>query len=228
MERAGTKTGGNCANERGGESKDSGAGDRVPGGGLAQRPPIGVGNASEIRQLMAVVKREIGRMTGNPRLDADDILQEVMIVILKVTGNEAKAKPRVLALPWVRAVVRSQIANYARRMARHGAYVDQFTIITGGGMMRSFRHVELDYLPDSEPASLHASCAEDKELFDYYVDKLPTVMASLTEPLRQVLLLKADGLSYEEIAEATGAKLGTVRSRLHYARQAAREILTAA
>lgn len=34
-----------------------------------------------------------------------------------------------------------------------------------------------------------------------------------------VTLYEIDGLSHEEIAEITGTSVGTVRSRLHYAKQ---------
>ena len=34
-----------------------------------------------------------------------------------------------------------------------------------------------------------------------------------------VTLFEIDGLSHEEIAEITGTSVGTVRSRLHYAKQ---------
>ena len=39
------------------------------------------------------------------------------------------------------------------------------------------------------------------------------------------MLKEMEDMSYEEIAEATGAKLGTVRSRLFHARKRLKEIL---
>ena len=41
------------------------------------------------------------------------------------------------------------------------------------------------------------------------------------------VLREVEGLSYEEIAYATGIKLGTVRSRLFHARQQLRTLLQA-
>lgn len=51
-------------------------------------------------------------------------------------------------------------------------------------------------------------------------------VARLPEKLRVPLVLKDfDGLSYQEIAEITGAEMGTVKSRLFRAREALKDIL---
>jgi RNA polymerase sigma-70 factor (ECF subfamily) len=51
-------------------------------------------------------------------------------------------------------------------------------------------------------------------------------LASLSEVQRQTFVLYADGeLSYREVAEATGTSIGTVMSRLFYARQKLRTYL---
>src|SRR5262249_32507942 len=55
--------------------------------------------------------------------------------------------------------------------------------------------------------------------------EIDSVMANLTVPFRQVLMLVADGYSYDEIAALTGVKIGTVRSRLHHARKKAQSLL---
>lgn len=50
----------------------------------------------------------------------------------------------------------------------------------------------------------------------------------ISQPHAEVLVLcYVDGLSHEEIAAVTGCKLGTVRSRLHYAKRALREAMEA-
>jgi len=56
--------------------------------------------------------------------------------------------------------------------------------------------------------------------------KVREAMESLPEKHRTTLLLReVEGLSYEEIAEATDVNIGTVMSRLHYARKRMQEIL---
>jgi RNA polymerase sigma-70 factor (ECF subfamily) len=51
-------------------------------------------------------------------------------------------------------------------------------------------------------------------------------ITKLPDYQRTVLVLHdLEGFSYQEIAEITGASIGTVRSRLHYGRVKLRELL---
>jgi RNA polymerase sigma-70 factor (ECF subfamily) len=53
------------------------------------------------------------------------------------------------------------------------------------------------------------------------------ILDHLTPPHRSVLLLHfVEDFSIEEIAAITGARPGTVKSRLHYAKNALRQLLT--
>ena len=55
---------------------------------------------------------------------------------------------------------------------------------------------------------------------------LDRALATLSEPQRQTFVLYADaGLSYREVAEVMGTSIGTVMSRLYYARQKLRAYL---
>jgi RNA polymerase sigma-70 factor (ECF subfamily) len=57
-------------------------------------------------------------------------------------------------------------------------------------------------------------------------DALQKALATLSESHRHVIVLReVDGLSYEEIAEITESHVGTVMSRLHYARKNLQEAL---
>jgi len=56
---------------------------------------------------------------------------------------------------------------------------------------------------------------------------LDEALATLSESQRRAFVLHADaGLSYREVADATGVSIGTVMSRLFYARQKLREHLS--
>ncbi|MGB9797416.1 MAG: sigma-70 family RNA polymerase sigma factor, partial [bacterium] len=64
--------------------------------------------------------------------------------------------------------------------------------------------------------------SEDNEL----LARLRTEISALPMELREVIILRdLQGFSYEEIAKMVGCPVGTVKSRLFYARQILREKL---
>lgn len=72
----------------------------------------------------------------------------------------------------------------------------------------------LDQLADPGDSSDRAACLGELQ------QKLNEAMQKLSIKHRTVVtLFEIDGLSHEEIAEITGTTVGTVRSRLHYAKQ---------
>ena len=72
----------------------------------------------------------------------------------------------------------------------------------------------LDQLADPGGSSDRAACLSELQ------QKLNEAMQKLSIKHRTVVtLFEIDGLSHEEIAEITGSTVGTVRSRLHYAKQ---------
>jgi RNA polymerase sigma-70 factor (ECF subfamily) len=80
-------------------------------------------------------------------------------------------------------------------------------------------HREVDPPTNEKPDStlLH------KELNEH----IRMTMAQLPPQHRAILLLReVEGLSYKEIAQVMGCRLGTVMSRLHYARDGMRRALT--
>ncbi len=72
----------------------------------------------------------------------------------------------------------------------------------------------LDQLADTGPASDRQACLNELQ------QKLNEAMQKLSISHRTVVtLFEIDGLSHDEIAQITGTSIGTVRSRLHYAKQ---------
>ena len=75
--------------------------------------------------------------------------------------------------------------------------------------------------PDDEPLPADLLIRAEQE------EELMTLLHQLTEPHRAVLLLHfLEEFSLEEIADITGVGLGTVKSRLHYAKKSLRELIT--
>ncbi len=80
---------------------------------------------------------------------------------------------------------------------------------------------------DSPPeAGVYPRTPEDLAGNRQLADALNEAIAALPEYHRAVILLReVDGLSYDEIAESMGCSVGTVMSRLHYARGRLKETL---
>jgi RNA polymerase sigma-70 factor, ECF subfamily len=81
------------------------------------------------------------------------------------------------------------------------------------------RYVELP--EDHDLAQADSDSNED--FSDEEIRLVNLAIATLNNPLREAITLRfMENMSYEGIAEVTGNPIGTVRSRLHYAKQALR------
>jgi RNA polymerase sigma-70 factor (ECF subfamily) len=103
-------------------------------------------------------------------------------------------------------------------------------------LFRTTRHRAIDHLrkqkresrlTESAAADVSASSmADDSSFAELDEAAVEVAMAGLSPTQREVLLLRfRDELSYAEIALVIGCPIGTVRGRLHYAKQRLREIL---
>jgi RNA polymerase sigma-70 factor, ECF subfamily len=81
------------------------------------------------------------------------------------------------------------------------------------------------------PSSLEAiepveAKEEDDDFTAEDAERVHAALGQLGPDHREVLLLRfVEGMSYEDIAGVTGCQLGTVRSRIHYAKRALRRVM---
>jgi len=141
--------------------------------------------------------------------DAEDIVQEAALRALLALETTSVERPKA----WFLAIVRNAAITWmTRNRPTDVAYAGDST--------------DLDALdprlgeaaPDPEAALI---ALEDGA-------RLRQAIAALPAPLRETLVLRdVNGLSYRDIAEATGAPIGTVMSRLARARGGLARILKA-
>lgn len=141
------------------------------------------------------------RLTGNPD-DAADLTQEVLLRVRR--GLDSFTPGSFEAWLW---------------RITHNAFVDEH---------RRRRRRPTVPLPD-EPDRLSAAStpAPDEVLASFRLGAdIQKALLALPADFREaVVMCDVVGLSYEEIAEATGVPIGTVRSRIHRGRRQLREWL---
>ncbi|MDQ2956954.1 MAG: sigma-70 family RNA polymerase sigma factor [Actinomycetota bacterium] len=150
------------------------------------------------------VHRYLARRLG-PSI-ADDLLGQTFLIAYERRASYDRTRSD--ARPWLYGIATNLVHRHQRDEIRQ---------------YRAWGRSGVDPLV----ADNHAQRVAERVDAEVWSGRLAAVLADLTEPDRDVLLLFAwGGLSYLEIAESLDIPVGTVRSRLHRARTAARGALT--
>jgi RNA polymerase sigma-70 factor (ECF subfamily) len=150
------------------------------------------------------------RLTGE-RTRAEDLVQETFLRLVKAAAGW---EPRAAVRTWLFTIARNLATDAARRQALR--LTDSLDAPGDGARPRLASPVAPGLAPDQ--------AAEASQLRP----RLEAALASLPDEQREVFLLREHaGLSFGEIAEATGVNENTVKSRMRYALLALRQRLAA-
>lgn len=169
----------------------------------------------ETKELVSRMKRHI-RSLAYFNQDRDDLLQDALIKVLR-----SRASRYGNGSGWLYRVARSTVIDAHRRSVRelkhYSGYVDTCSRVCDSDGNEEeiennviYHQTYLDKYLDVAPEDL---------------DAMPEILASLSFEHQEVLLLYARDLTYQEIAHMIGLKVGTVRSRVHYARKKAHKLI---
>jgi RNA polymerase sigma-70 factor (ECF subfamily) len=139
--------------------------------------------------LRAIVRRQLSDRL-RARLDSTDVVQSVWVQVLQQLGKDGWPESESQLRALLATIARRRLANRARQHAR-GLAAERPT------------DRGLDTVPDA-PRPRPSQVAQADELWDRMLDACPP------EHL-DVLLLRRDGLTLEEIAGRTGLHEGSVR-----------------
>ncbi len=150
------------------------------------------------RLFEAFGPRTLRYLTGLVGDDAEDVQQEVWLTVYRAVAT--LANPRAFRT-WLFSTTRRRAIDRLRRRRR-----------------------EQELLADAA-VELPIEADQDDDSAD--LDRLDSMLARLAPIHREVLLLRyRDDLSLAEIALVVGRPVGTVKTRIHHAKQHLREILT--
>jgi len=140
--------------------------------------------------------------------DALDLCQEVFV---KAYESLASFRGQARFSTWLTRIASNTCVDYIRQASvRRAGELDEQTMDTD--LRNPGAHSTPEPGARMERAEMRVA--------------LEAAVAQLSPDHRQVFLLHAaEGLKYEEIAEAVGCPIGTVMSRLHYARKRLRSLL---
>jgi RNA polymerase sigma-70 factor (ECF subfamily) len=131
---------------------------------------------------------------------ANDLFQETLY---KALANQEKYNVGTNIKAWLFTIMRNIFINNYRRKAK------QKTI---------FDNSQNDFLLDQNQAAI-SNAAEGS----IKMKEIQTAIAQLPEIFKTPFLLYFDGYKYNEIAEALNEPLGTIKSRIHFARKLLKE-----
>ncbi|MBI1913817.1 MAG: RNA polymerase sigma factor [Planctomycetes bacterium] len=158
------------------------------------------------RRYRVAAYRVASRLLGN-EADALDAVQEGFVKALThLSGFQRRSSFKT----WLLRVVSNAALDLGRQRGRREAVSLEAAEVRDANL-------SLLLVPDESAARLDR--AELRRLLDQ-------ALQTLSEPQRQTFVLHAEaGLSYREVAEVMDISIGTVMSRLYYARQKLRNYL---
>jgi RNA polymerase sigma-70 factor (ECF subfamily) len=162
---------------------------------------------SDLKSQFRLVSKMVRRYARSTE-DADEIKQNVFVKLLT-----SKYVPVFFYPWWLSTVVRNASADFYRSVKREEQWLNRDVWISTIGCIEDNPCV---VLPE-EPA------LDDNDVLEAVV----AVLKCLPETEARALVLHAHGFTYADIAKCMGAKVGTVRSRIHNGRARARQLLQA-
>jgi RNA polymerase sigma-70 factor (ECF subfamily) len=149
------------------------------------------------RQLVGFARQFVGSHAR-----AEELVQDIF---LKIYHSRQRYVPRARFATWLYRIATNQCLSEVRRGEYHG------------------RMISLDPSEDENDAPLQiadpeARSSEDLMLGREAADKIRGVLESLPPQQRAALLLaRAEGFSYDEVAETLGCSVSAVKSLVHRA-----------
>jgi RNA polymerase sigma-70 factor (ECF subfamily) len=177
------------------------------------------GHAEAFEKLFVKYRQRVFAVAWRLLRDEDRALDVVQDSFIKAYEQLEKLRGDARFFPWIRRIAINLSIDRLRRVKRGiEVALDEHRIGTADGGAEGPAAVMLEKSGAESPLR-RAELSEFSAAFNEAIKKL-------SEPQRTVFVLHAaEGLSYKEIAEVLDCNMGTVMSRLFYARKRLQELL---
>ncbi len=143
------------------------------------------------------------KLTGNS-VDAEDLYQDTAF---RIITNAEKYKPGTNFKAWAVTIMRNIFINDYRKKVRRNLIIDQtpnnYYINSGDSLVNNEGETNVAY------------------------GELMKMINSLQEDFRRPFIMAYQGYKYDEIADELGAPLGTIKSRIFFARKKLQKMFNA-
>lgn len=164
--------------------------------------------------MIATMQEQLNEITGSLRafalkltgnvVDANDLYQDTAY---RIMSNADKFRPNTNFKAWAVTIMRNIFINNYRKKVRRGTILDQtpnnYYINSGNRVIENDGETNASY----------------KELLK--------LVAQLPEEFKRPFWMAYKGYKYDEIAEELNAPLGTIKSRIFFARRKLRQLYEA-
>lgn len=157
---------------------------------------------SEVKSATVVLKPHAMRLTRDVN-DAEDLIQET---IVRALTNEDKFQEGTNIRAWLFTIMKNIFINDYRKKAKRNTVIDTTD--------------NLYYLNASSNISNSGERA-------FVMNDIRNALMRISNELRVPFLMHYKGYKYNEIAEQLNLPLGTVKSRIFFARKELKDILSA-
>jgi len=157
---------------------------------------------SEVKTATVVLKPHVMRFTRDIN-DAEDLIQET---IVRALTNEDKFQEGTNIKAWLFTIMKNIFINDYRKKSKRNTVIDTTD--------------NLYYLN----ASTTISNAGERA---FVMNDIRNALMKISNELRVPFLMHYKGYKYHEIAEQLNLPLGTVKSRIFFARKELKDMLTA-
>ncbi len=180
------------------------------------------GDAAAFEQLFVKYRQRVFAVAWRLVGDEDAALDVVQDAFVRAYEELEKLRGETRFFPWVRRITVNLAIDKLRAIKR-SREVSLFATSQEDEDGRE----ELTAVGQAMPEREQDNPGRQAELSEFS-SALTDALAKLSESHRAVFMLHAaEGMSYKEIAEALGCNIGTVMSRLFYARKRLQELLGA-